>query len=604
MTPPVRAKLAAWLSHPRLFPVALAVALLALAPTLCDGLRMDDRWLREFVRGSVLLPGHERPPHRLFVFLDGAPAEGLRELGVLPWFGDERTKLSFFRPLSSVVHYAEFALYGDSPWAMHAVSLALYATLAVLVHRLLRRLLAEGALAGPRGIAEAGLAAALYAVDHHHGLCAGWIAQRNSVLAAIFGVLAVGAHDRAAREGERRLVPMAVGLSLASLLSAEAGLATPLAIAAHALTLTPHDRRRATVAPHALPLAIWAACYAAGGYGARHSGMYLDLVGEPARAVGLALLHWPLLASVDLGNMLVELWALAESPMRGATVAFAALVLGLFARAAAPIVRRCPVARFLALASVLTLAPSAGVLPMGRLVLFSGVFTLGLFARVVLAWLEGEPLPSPALVRPYLAFALATHLVVGPLALGGTARAMVLLETGYATFARSLPEPPLPGSRTFVLNAPEIGFFGNVQALAAHLETGAARGYALANGNRNVTVRRESERALVLSCEGGFVASATDAITRSPASALSIGAAYPAGPLTLTITRHDAEGRADEARVEAPLPLDDPRYVWLAWRGERLEPVGLPRVGETLSFPAQSTLEHLLRVARRGDPAP
>jgi hypothetical protein len=117
-------------------------------------------------------------------------------------------------------------------------------------------------------------------------------------------------------------------------------------------------------------------------------------------------------------------------------------------------------------------------------------------------------------------------------------------------------------------------------------------------------VRRESERAYVISCEGGFVASATDAITRSPASALPVGAAYPAGPLTLTITRHDAAGRADEARVEAPLPLDDPRYVWLVWRGERLEPVGLPRVGETLSFPAQSALEHLLRVARRGDPAP
>jgi hypothetical protein len=604
VTPPFRARLAGWLSHPRLFPVSLALALVALAPTLRDGLRMDDRWLRVFARGSLLLPGHERPPHRLFVFLDGNPAEGLRELGVIPWYGDERTRLSFFRPLSSVVHYAEFTLYGDSPWAMHAVSLALYATLAVLVHRLLRRLLAEGALAGPRGVAEAGLAAALYAIDHHHGLCAGWIAQRNSVLAAIFGVLAVGAHDRAARDGERRFVPIAVGLSLASLLSAEAGLATPLAIAAHALTLTPRERLRVTVSPHALPLALWAACYAWGGHGARHSGMYLDLVGEPARAVGLALLHWPLLVSVDLGNLLVDFWAVAGSPVRGATIAIAALVLGLFVRAAAPVVRRCPVARFLALASVLTLAPSAGVLPMSRLVLFSGVFALGLFAHVVLAWLEGEPLPSPTFTRPYLAFALATHLVVGPVALGGTARAMVLLETGYATFARSLPEPPVPGARSFVINAPEIGFFGNLQGLASDLGTGAARGYALANGNRNVTVRREGARAFVLSCEGGFVASTTDAITRSPASALPLGATFPAGPLTLTITRHDAEGRADEARVEAPLPLDDPRYVWLVWRGERLEPVGLPPVGETLSFPAQSAFEHLLRVGRRGDPAP
>lgn len=599
------ARLRSVAASPRTPWAALALALGLLAPTLRDGLRMDDRWLRAMSLGDPRFPAMGRAPHRLFTFFDGPETLAfLRETGVNPWFADDEARLTFFRPLASLLHFAEFRLLAEATWAMHAVSLALYAALVVVVHRWLTRLLVLAAepSASARGRAVVGLATALYALDSNHALSAGWLAQRNSILAAIFGVLAIDAHDRAVRAHDRRAGMLAPLYVLLGLWSAEAGVATLFVLAAHGLTLTPREQRRGSFARYLAPLSLWGAGYLAGGYGVRGTGMYLDLVREPVHAVSMALAHLPVLVSLDLGNQPADFWTFASSGQRAAIVGVALVLVFGFGLLVVRRVRDDATHRFLALATVFALVPPCGTQPMGRLVLYSGVFLLPLVAGAFLDALDGVlelPRRGRLFARGVLVVVAMARLLLSPPMLASGARAMVMFEQAFGTFAASLPNVRADeGATALVLNAPDMGFFGYVRLIAFALGKSPPPTFAVASGNRAVTVRGIDAHSFTLRSEGGFVRSATDSLTRSERRSLRLGDAFVSGPLTFTVTHLDEAGRADEARVTSSIALDDVRLRWFAWQGSALVPTAPPTNSEPRVFPAQSFLGHMLANAQ------
>jgi hypothetical protein len=172
---------------------------------------------------------------------------------------------------------------------------------------------------------------------------------------------------------------------------------------------------------------------------------------------------------------------------------------------------------------------------------------------------------------------------------------MVVFENAFGAFSASLPDDPGRERVAFVVNAPDLGFFGYIPLLARELGRTPPRVYPLANGNRPVTLRKLDADSFSVRCEGGFARSATDQLARSEATPWRIGEAFVSGPLTFKVTHLDAEGRADEARVDSTMALDDPRLSWLAWDGPRLVPIDPPRGPEPLVFPAQRFLDHLLQ---------
>ena len=108
---------------------------------------------------------------------------------------------------------------------MHLESVLLYGLLVFVVTHLYRQTLT------PMWVA--GLAALLFAVDDSHGQSVAWISARNSLLATIFGSLALIAHDRWRNRGWKAgafLGPLAFMLSL---LSKEMGAAFGGYVAAH-----------------------------------------------------------------------------------------------------------------------------------------------------------------------------------------------------------------------------------------------------------------------------------------------------------------------------------------------------------------------------------
>jgi tetratricopeptide (TPR) repeat protein len=116
---------------------------------------------------------------------------------------------SNWHPLTWLSWALDVELFGGSPAGFHATNVALHVANSLLVFALLER--ATGAAWPSAG------AAALFAWHPLHVEPVAWVSERKELLAALFGLLAVAAHQRFARLGGRRrqaLVAAAMALSL------------------------------------------------------------------------------------------------------------------------------------------------------------------------------------------------------------------------------------------------------------------------------------------------------------------------------------------------------------------------------------------------------
>ena len=202
------------------------------------------------MRGRVVLRGHVETgysPLELFSVMRHGP-EVLREytdLGIFPWWTSEELRLAFFRFLSAATHWLDYRLWPDSAPLQHAHSLLWLGALVGATALLYRRIHGASWVAG--------LAALLYAVDEAHGAPAGWLANRNALVATLFGLLCLLAHDRWRRGGAgsgRHALLAALCLALA-LAGGEMGLGAFAYLVAYAVFLDrgPVRRRLLSLAP-------------------------------------------------------------------------------------------------------------------------------------------------------------------------------------------------------------------------------------------------------------------------------------------------------------------------------------------------------------------
>ena len=169
------------------------------SPSLGIGFHLDDYLHRFVYSGSVagrkLLEAYGSP----FGIANGDPASNRWQIeqGYAPWWTPAELLVSPFRPLSALSHQLDAALWPDNALAMHAHSLLWYAALCVAATLLYRSLTG-------RSNPLAGLCALLYAIDYPHGFAVGWIANRNAVIAACFGMVSLLAYV----EGRNRRSPL------------------------------------------------------------------------------------------------------------------------------------------------------------------------------------------------------------------------------------------------------------------------------------------------------------------------------------------------------------------------------------------------------------
>src|SRR5262249_42881788 len=131
---------------------------------------------------------------------------GLVQRGPYPWWTLPELKLAFWRPLSSALETLDHHLFGRNAVGYHVHSVVWYLALVAICGALLRR-----ALQGALGV----LALLLFAVDDAHILPAGWIANRNALVAVAPALAGLWAHLEWREAGRAWARPLSlVGLAL------------------------------------------------------------------------------------------------------------------------------------------------------------------------------------------------------------------------------------------------------------------------------------------------------------------------------------------------------------------------------------------------------
>jgi hypothetical protein len=554
----------------------------------------------------------------LFQFANGRASDNLAlmaEGSMLPWWSDPELKISFYRPLSSLLHRLDYALWPGHPELMYIHTLLWFGALLVLVVRLYARLEPSAAVAS--------LAAWLYAVNDAQGTVVAWLSNRNALVSAVGTVAALLAHDRARRDGHapsRLWAPLWLGVAL---FAGELGVSAWALLVAYALAFEagPLRQRARSLWPFALVTLVWAAFYAQSGAGTQGSGVYL----HPLRDLPAFAAEFPRRALVLLGA------AFGPIPAELSFLGPAALmplwlgIGGAWLAACAWLGRREWIAdrgaRFWCVAVGLGVVPVAASFPSDRLLILVNLGAMALVARVLVRLaaparearavmleapaaqaivLEAAAVGPPraltgAFARGFGWSLLGVHALLAPLLL--PLRAHQMQELGHATdraFAGLDQIEDLAHKTLIVFGAPTDFFVSYLQAeRAARQLPRPEHVYWLANPEAQLELRVMGERTLSMEREGGFFVTPAESLYRKPSAALPVNARVSLPELTATVRAVTAAGMPSRLEFCFDEPLTDRRFVFLALRGnayERIAPGDLDRLRVAPALPLAAYL--------------
>ena len=576
------------LRNPRLLrlllPALLVVVAIALAlPSVTMGWQQDDLVHRYFLLGNPDFSGNVPSPLDMFRFMDGdsTRAAGLMDVGVVPWWTHPQLRISFWRPLSALTHWVDYLLWPGSAVLMHLQSLAWFAGVILAAVVLYRRMLGLTWIAG--------LATLFFALDDAHGLAAGWLANRNALLALFFGILTLLVHDRWRRDDWRPGMLLGPALLVLTLLSGESGLAVCAYLFAYALFIDPGNTRARVVSlvPYAAIAVVWLVAYSLSGYGTNGSGFYVDPLTEPLRFAAAVAWKMPLLLADQLGLPPSSIVLFLPASAIGVMVAWAVVFIAGLMVLLIPLLRRDQLARFWFTGMALSVPLVCSTMPHSRLLMFAGIGAFGLLAQWVggivdhAGWVHpGRPWNLAA--KGMVWFFVFAHMVVAPLMLPFNATSAAFAQP-YIQDATSKVDagPEFERQDLIILNHP-IVFYAHSFQTARIVDGQAAprRVRVLAPGTTTLAVRRTDGKTLVVRPEGGFLAAAFDDVFRSPAHPFRKGDEVGLTGLTVRIARLTDDGRPAEVEFEFLYPLEDASLRWVPWKEGGYAGFTPPAIGE------------------------
>ncbi|HEX3771458.1 MAG TPA: hypothetical protein VHV30_11355 [Polyangiaceae bacterium] len=581
-------RLRARLARPRTTWEIAGLVLITLLPTVWSGLAFDDLLHRLVVEGKM---GPSLSRLDLFAFISPDPAQRahFEELGIYPWWIGPHMQVSYWRPVAALTHFVDYSLWPRAAWLMHLENLAWYGALVVTVGAFYRRFVSVAWVAG--------FAAACYAFDQAHAYPVAWVANRNAIMAAFFGVVAVLAHDRWRTSGRTWFGAAAGGAFTLGILSAESGVAMGGYLLAYALVFEADriaargaTRARAalaalpSVAPYAGVVVVWRVAYRAMGYGVLASGANLDPLVDRGAFLVHAAQTLPILVASEITNAPPDVLLQHQAWMAAATVAGLA-VLAVFAKAIGPLVRRDRTSVFFAAGALLSAVPLGGLFPSDRYLFWVGLGVFGLVAQ-----LAGLVFGTPGRIHP-ARYAVCCALillrgVLSPALFPCRAAGPGLLEDDYEQMVDSMPRGPDFAEQTVVLvNAP-LDLFASVVPIVAmgRGKTLPAHMYTLYAGTDDVTLARAGDDAIAVHSERGWLEHVSDRIFRG--EPLPAGSQVELAAMSARVEGETKDGRPTDVVFRFPTRLEDPALVFLAWGERGFERVAPPLAGAKVSVPA------------------
>ena len=581
------------------------VALLLASTSLTVGYSLDDHIHRTLLGIGEPIAGLHGGPLDLFGFASGNPADAkqLMDQGIYPWWSDPEVRLHFLRPLASLTHALDAALWPEQPLMAHAHSLLWFAASLAAAAFALRQM-------APAPLAL--LAFALFALDDARGPAVGWIANRGALLVATFGFASLGLQARWLARGARRDRWLAVLAFALALLAGEAAVAIGGYLFAQALFGGGAERRRRLVAiwPYLLIGAVWACCYAAFGWGAQGSDVYLSPAHGLLPFARQLLTNMSVLLLAQLGPFFwSDFWAMVLPQHRP----FVLLLALLWCLPVLWAVRRgwaaSPWMATGLLGLLLALVPIAATMPQDRLLVNAGFGGALVSAAVIyegwrVGWAATGSRAARWSARLLVALFATSHLLLAPPLLALRARSMTTVEGALQRSDRSLPAGPgVTAVRVYALQTAFDPLLVYVPMMRASLDQPTARSMrSLYTGPGAVEVVRDGVDSLLLRALGGFLPTEPERMLRSLKRPFAVGQQVVLDGMTATVVSVLPDGRPESVRFVFDRPLEDPSMRWVTWSETRFVAVALPPVGARLQLPAQDVV--LALFGRPGEPLP
>jgi hypothetical protein len=566
--------------HARLW--VLLLSALIFTPALGTGLMADDYIHSQILRGGDEVPGFVRPRLDLFRFTTPETTGTLVADGILPWWSDPDARFAFFRPLSALTHWVDYALWPSSPWLMHAHSILWAVIAAAVVGALYRRLLSPAWL----GV----LALALYALDDARAPAVGWIANRNAPIAVALSMGSVLLYVHSLREPQVRWRRVASpALFALSLFAGEGAVAAGAYLLSAALCLD-HGalgRRLLRLLPHVVLGLLWLILARSLGYGVEGSGEYLDPFRDPAAFWLTFPERFAALSFAQLTGAWAEWWNGLEVVSPSSKPVVLVLALSVFGAAAwvfSPLVSQSETARFFGVGALLALVPAATAFPADRLLGWVAVGAFGLIAEYLGSVASGEQGRGARFIAPAM---LVAHLVFAPLFAPGRAYGLAPVRELFAEVESGVPSDPSIAQRTVVfVNPPSDVFVCFLPSTRAAMGVPRAKTQrALATGAGAVDVKRLDARTLRITSPTGYVAAQSERMYRSLRNPFRPGDETALPGMRVRVVDVTADGRPRTVDFIFEHELEHAEYVWLAWRDRGYVPFELPQVGGALHLP-------------------
>jgi hypothetical protein len=552
--------------------------------SLSGGLMMDD------YHHCLVMKNPDNPDqflqskYALFSFINPERNSYLTERGLLPWWTDASIKGKFWRPITSMTHLLDYSLWPGSPALMHLQSVIWYMLLCSAVTVFYRKIIPIGWVAG--------FAALLYAVSETHAIQVGFLSNRNALLGAFFGVLALIAHDNWRRNKSRCAGAGAVVLLIFSLLSAEAGVGTCAYLGAYMLFLdeSKWGNRLLSMLPYVIVVVIWRFAWSYLDYGVANIGMYVDPLNEPLRYIKrlptfMAFFLTGQFALLPSSLYLFMYPATLKTVTRYAMIYLAIIFLILFG-----VLRRDRAARFFAGGMVLSVLPLCAAFPCNRMLIFTSIGALGLIAQLITTVfsktyrIEVSRLwRVPAVVLATVM--LITHLIISPFVLAFHSA----MPSGPNLMSKMLERAPFTDADIsecdLVLVNPPDGFScAYIPLVLQCKDRPIPKNLRILTSSilQPVTIHRPDKYSLIVRPEHGFMAWAMDQLVRRVENSYALGEKIVLSGLTVEVVEQTPDGRCAAAVFTFDVPLEDETLRWVQWKNWQFEELVPPEVGETV----------------------
>jgi hypothetical protein len=575
------------LTRPRADFWVLALATVLVVPSIPSGLAADDFVHELSLLGDANpLVGFRRSALDLFRFAFPTVNHTLINEGVLPWWIDPDVRFAFFRPLASATHLFDHLVFRDNAIWMHLHTVAWHVATLIAARSLFRAVFGAGWLSS--------LALCLYALDDARGSPVAWVANRNELIACALSVWTLTLHVQG-RHGKKLYAWLAPLMLAFGMLASEGAIAITAYLFAYALLLDEGTLRArlGRLVPYGVVVLGWAAVYRGLGYGIARSGLYFDPLRDPLAFLRTLPERFAMLWLAQLGGPWSEGWNAYPMMFPGLEYVVAALAVFVIAGSLVlftPVLRKDKVAQFWLLGAAIATLPACGAFPADRLLPWVGLGGMAVTAQFFALFLAEGPGEGfrGVLSRAGAAAIVGVHLVVGPLLLPLRAIGISQVRAAIDRADHTIPTDAGIQSRIAIYMNPAADPFASYIPV-----TRAALGIPrpktqrwLASGTTPVHLFRIDERTLRVRPEGGFMILPSERLFRNTrTSPFHVGDEVETEGLRITITRVTEDGRPAEVLARLDEPLEDPVYMWLAWKGSGYAPVTPPPIGGSTVLP-------------------